>query len=54
MLIDHHAYANGSSSGPRPNVVTPTSLTSEHWGVPDNGTSIDAFAAFVSQARVEG
>lgn len=36
ILIDHHAYANGSSSGPRPNVVTPTSLTSEHWGVPDH------------------
>ncbi|HEY8956314.1 beta-L-arabinofuranosidase domain-containing protein [Chitinophaga sp.] len=36
MLADHHAYANGSSSGPRPNVVTPTSLTSEHWGVPDH------------------
>jgi len=36
MLINHHAYANGSSSGPRPNVVTPTSLTSEHWGVPDH------------------
>lgn len=36
MLIGHHAYANGSSSGPRPNVVTPTSLTSEHWGVPDH------------------
>lgn len=35
MLTYHHAYANGSSSGPRPNVVTPTSLTSEHWGVPD-------------------
>jgi uncharacterized protein len=35
MLINHHAYANGSSSGPRPNVVTPTSLTAEHWGVPD-------------------
>ena len=34
MLIDQHAYANGSSSGPRPNVTTPTSLTSEHWGVP--------------------
>lgn len=34
MLINHHAYANGSSSGPRPNVVTPTSLTAEHWGVP--------------------
>ena len=36
MLLDHHAYANGSSSGPRPNVVTPTSLTAEHWGVPDH------------------
>ena len=36
MLTSHHAYANGSSSGPRPNVVTPTSLTSEHWGVPDH------------------
>jgi uncharacterized protein len=34
MLLNHHAYANGSSSGPRPNVVTPTSLTAEHWGVP--------------------
>jgi uncharacterized protein len=34
MLINQHAYANGSSSGPRPNVTTPTSLTSEHWGVP--------------------
>ncbi|MFI5140061.1 MAG: beta-L-arabinofuranosidase domain-containing protein [Sphingobacteriales bacterium] len=36
MLIKHHAYANGSSSGPRPNVVTPTSLSAEHWGVPDH------------------
>ena len=36
MLIQHHAYANGSSSGPRPNVTTPTSLTAEHWGVPDH------------------
>lgn len=34
MLISDHAYANGSSSGPRPNVTTPTSLTAEHWGVP--------------------
>lgn len=34
MLMKDHAYVNGSSSGPRPNVVTPTSLTSEHWGVP--------------------
>ncbi len=36
MLMNHHAYANGSSSGPRPNVTTPTSLTAEHWGVPDH------------------
>lgn len=35
MLMTHHAYVNGSSSGPRPNVVTPTSLTAEHWSVPD-------------------
>lgn len=34
MLMKGHSYANGSSSGPRPNVTTPTSLTSEHWGVP--------------------
>ena len=34
MLIHKHAYANGSSSGPRPNAVTPTSITAEHWGVP--------------------
>lgn len=34
MLILHHAYANGSSSGPRPNVVSSTSLSAEHWGVP--------------------
>ena len=34
MLMKSHAYANGSSSGPRPNVVTPTSLSAEHWGVP--------------------
>ena len=36
MLLNHHAYANGSSSGPRPNVTTTTSLTAEHWGVPDH------------------
>lgn len=36
MLLNHHAYANGSSSGPRPNVTTPTSLTAEHWSVPDH------------------
>lgn len=34
MLTKSHAYVNGSSSGPRPNVVTPTSLKAEHWGVP--------------------
>jgi uncharacterized protein len=34
MLVNEHAYVNGSSSGPRPNVVTPTSLTAEHWGKP--------------------
>jgi len=34
MLMNNHAYVNGSSSGPRPNVTTPTSLTAEHWGVP--------------------
>jgi len=34
MLINKHAYANGSSSGPRPNAVTRTSITAEHWGVP--------------------
>jgi len=36
MLMQHHAYANASSSGPRPNVTSPTSLTAEHWGVPDH------------------
>ncbi len=34
MLMARHAYVNGSSSGPRPNVVTPTSLSAEHWGIP--------------------
>ena len=34
MLVHNHAYANGSSSGPRPNAVTTTSVTAEHWGVP--------------------
>lgn len=34
MLTANHAYANGSSSGPRPNRTTPTSLTAEHWGLP--------------------
>ncbi|MDG5767229.1 glycoside hydrolase family 127 protein [Balneolales bacterium ANBcel1] len=34
MLMNDHTYVNGTSSGPRPNAVTPTSLTAEHWGVP--------------------
>ncbi|MDT3401201.1 beta-L-arabinofuranosidase domain-containing protein [Mucilaginibacter terrae] len=34
MLTRDHAYANGSSSGPRPNVTTTTSATAEHWSVP--------------------
>lgn len=34
MLVHNHAYANGSSSGPRPNAGTKTSVTAEHWGVP--------------------
>jgi DUF1680 family protein len=34
MLMKSHAYVNGSSSGPRPNVTTQTSLSAEHWGVP--------------------
>lgn len=34
ILMSSHAYANGSSSGPRPNATTPTSLSSEHWGKP--------------------
>ena len=39
MLMQNHAYVNGSSSGPRPNVTTSTSLTSEHWGVPGHLSS---------------
>jgi DUF1680 family protein len=39
MLMEKHAYANGSSSGPRPNATTPTSLTAEHWGVPGHLSS---------------
>ena len=34
MLISQHVYANGTSSGPRPNATTRTSVTAEHWGVP--------------------
>lgn len=36
MLIHHHAYVNGSSSGPRPIATTPTSRIAEHWGVPNH------------------
>jgi len=36
ILVNHHAYANGSSSGPRPIATTPTSRTAEHWGVADH------------------
>lgn len=35
MLMGQHAYANGTSSGPRPNAVTKTSVTAEHWGNPE-------------------
>ena len=35
MLVHHHAYANGTSSGPRPNPTTPTAIRAEHWGMPD-------------------
>ncbi|WP_343523975.1 beta-L-arabinofuranosidase domain-containing protein [Pedobacter sp.] len=34
ILMKDHAYVNGSSSGPRPNATTKTSLTAEHWGEP--------------------
>lgn len=36
MLIHHHAYVNGSSSGPRPIATTPTSRIAEHWGHTDH------------------
>jgi len=36
MLILHHAYVNGSSSGPRPISTTPTSRIAEHWGHADH------------------
>ena len=36
MLLNHHAYVNGSSSGPRPISTTPTSRIAEHWGNPDH------------------
>jgi hypothetical protein len=35
MLVHHHCYVNGSSSGPRPIATTPTAQTSEHWGDAD-------------------
>ncbi len=34
ILTNFHVYANGTSSGPRPNATTKTSVTAEHWGVP--------------------
>ncbi len=36
MLVYHHSYVNGFSSGPRPVAATPTSRTAEHWGVADH------------------
>ncbi len=36
MLVNHHCYGNGTSSGPRPISTTPTSRIAEHWGVPDH------------------
>jgi hypothetical protein len=36
MLLNHHAYVNGSSSGPRPVSTTPTSRIAEHWGHADH------------------
>jgi len=36
ILIHHHSFVNGSSSGPRPIKTTPTSRTAEHWGVADS------------------
>ena len=36
MLLNHHAYVNGSSSGPRPIATTPTSRIAEHWGHADH------------------
>lgn len=32
ILTAGHCYANGSSSGPRPNATTRTAMTAEHWG----------------------
>lgn len=36
ILIHHHSFVNGSSSGPRPIKTTPTSRTAEHWGAADS------------------
>jgi len=36
MLIHHHSFVNGTSSGPRPIKTTSTSRTAEHWGVADS------------------
>jgi uncharacterized protein len=36
MLVFHHSYVNGSSSGPRPIATTPTSRIAEHWGIADH------------------
>lgn len=35
MLMYHHAFVNGSSSGPRPIATTSTAKTAEHWGKAD-------------------
>jgi len=36
ILVNHHCYVNGTSSGPRPIATTPTSRIAEHWGVADH------------------
>ncbi len=36
MLLNHHVYVNGSSSGPRPISTTPTSRIAEHWSHADH------------------
>ncbi len=36
ILIHHHSFVNGTSSGPRPIKTTPTSRTAEHWGDADS------------------
>ncbi len=49
MLIGHHAWANGSSSGPRPNATTPTSLTAEHW---DDADRLGHFTKEIAESCV--